>query len=93
LPPRRRASLSAETAARRDLKALPKDISGGGLGIAYLVLARRMDAGVSTRDAATLAREMRMVLLAMHEMAPPAAEDDFVDELRLKREQRMLEAQ
>lgn len=93
MPPRRRASLQAETAARRDLKALPKDISAGGLGIAYLVLARRMDAGVSTRDAATLAREMRMVLLAMHEMAPPAAEDDFVDELRLKREQRMLEAQ
>jgi hypothetical protein len=52
-----------------------------------------MDAGVSTRDAATLAREMRMVLLAMHEMAPPQAEDDFVDELRVKREQRMTGAQ
>jgi hypothetical protein len=93
LPPARRRPLSAEAAARRDLRALPKDISTGALGTAYVILARRMDSGVSTRDAATLAREMRMALLAMHEMAPPAAEDDFVDELRVKREQRMMEAQ
>lgn len=92
MPPARRRPLSVEAAARRDLRALPKDLSAGALATAYLVLARRMDAGVSTRDAATLAREMRMALLAMHEMAPPAAEDDFVDELRVKREQRMLEA-
>lgn len=93
MPPARRRPPSVETAARKDLRALPKDLSEGGLGRAYLLLARRMDAGVSTRDAATLAREMRMVLLAMHEMAPPQAEDDFVDELRVKREQRMTGAQ
>ena len=88
MPPRR--PLAIETAARRDLKALPREYSDSAVGKSYLLLARRLDAGVSTRDAATLAREMRLALLALHELAPPKAEDDFVDELRVAREKRMI---
>jgi len=55
----------------------------------YLMLARRLDAGVSARDAAQLAREMRLCLLALYELAPARSEADPIDELQAKREQRM----
>jgi hypothetical protein len=36
-----------------------------------------------------MAREMRLCLLALYELAPPMQEDDKVDELRTRREARM----
>lgn len=86
MAPRR---LSVEAAARRDLAALPPLYRDSALGKTYLLLARRLDAGVSTRDAGQLAREMRQCLLTLHTLAPPKRADDPADELAKKREDRM----
>ena len=89
----RRLPTPVETAARRDLRALPKPYRDGAVGKAYLELARILDAGVPARDAAAVAREMRLCLLTLYDLAPPKTETDFVDEVRQRREKRMAEAQ
>lgn len=78
-----------EKAARRDVRAMPDEFRSCAVAVAYIMLARRLDAGMSPRDAGTVARELRMALLTLHEMAPPKRENDFVDEVRVKREQRL----
>lgn len=78
-----------EKSARKDLAALPPQYRTSAIAQAYLLLARRLDAGVSARDSAQLAREMRLALLALYELAPAKHDIDPVDELRVKREQRM----
>ena len=85
----RRRPLAVEAAARKDLRAFPSAYRDSAVGKTYLLLARRLDAGLSARDAATLAREMRLTLLALYDLAPPHREDDPMDELRERRERRM----
>ena len=80
---------SVEAAARRDLAALPPLYRNSALAGCYLMLARRMDAGVATRDMGQLAREMRQCLMALYQMAPVKEADDPADELARKREERM----
>lgn len=87
----RRKAGPIETAARRDLRALPDDYARSAIGASYMLLARRLDFGVSARDAATLTRELRMALLALYELAPPTRENDPMDDLRARREKRMKE--
>jgi hypothetical protein len=79
----------AETAARRDLADLPPQYQDGAVAHTYLMMGRRLDAGVSSRDVAALAREMRLTLLALYELAPPSRENDPADELRARREDRL----
>jgi hypothetical protein len=81
-----------EAAARHDLAALPPQYRNSAVGKTYLLLARRLDAGVSARDAAQLAREMRLALLALYELAPAQMPDDPADELTARREARMKAA-
>lgn len=85
----KRPALNIERAARADLRALPAEYRNSAVAKGYIELARRIDAGVGARDAAAMAREMRLCLLALYELAPPMQEDDKVDELRAKREARM----
>jgi len=84
-----RPALAVERAARRDLRAIGKPYSESAVAKDYLLLARRLDAGVSAGDAVRLSREMRMQLLTLHELSPPVREDDFVDEVRNQREKHM----
>lgn len=84
-----RRPLSVETAARKDLAALPAEYRNSAVAKSYLLLARRLDLGVSARDAAQLTREMRLCLLALYDLAPAKHENDPADELRAKREERM----
>jgi hypothetical protein len=79
----------AELAARRDLRALPKLYGTSAVAKGYLELARILDLGVPARDAAAVQREMRLTLMTLYDLAPAKPEDDFVDEVRLKREERM----
>jgi hypothetical protein len=88
----RRPQTPAETAARRDLRQLPKPYRDSAIGKAYLALAEMLDAGPPARDAAALAREMRLCYMALEAMAPRKADDDFVDEVRQRREARMAQA-
>lgn len=85
----RRPVLAVERAARKDLSALPLEYRNSAIAKGYLLLARRLDAGVSARESAGLLREMRMTLLTLHELSPPAAEESFTDELQAKREKWM----
>lgn len=84
-----RRPLAVEAAAKRDLGSLPPQYRNSAIARAYLMLARRLDAGVSARDASQLAREMRLCLLALYELAPAKQETDPVDELKARREQRI----
>ncbi len=85
----RRPVLAVETAARKDLRALPPDYRNSAIAKGYLLLARRLDAGVSARESAGLLREMRMTLLTLHELSPPAGEESYTDELQARREKWM----
>lgn len=77
------------TAARRDLRSLPRPYRDSGIGRAYLVLAEMLDAMPPARDAAAITREMRLCYMALEAMAPHKPENDFVDEVQQKREARM----
>lgn len=84
-----RRTLAVERAARKDLQAFPPAQRDSALGRGYLVLARRLDAGMSDGDAVRAVNQMRLCLLTLNELAPPSAGDDFVDEFTKRREERM----
>ena len=48
-------------------------------------LAREIDACESSRDLPALSRQLVMVMRELHELAPPAAEVDEVDEIAQRR--------
>jgi hypothetical protein len=76
-------------ALRRKLQGLPEAARTGPLAVTALALATRMDDGdVSERDLAALARELRLVLVALEEDAAGGEQGDKIDELRARREAR-----
>jgi hypothetical protein len=76
-------------ALRRKLKGLPEAARTGPLAVTALAIAARMDApDTSERDLAALARELRLVLVALEEDAASGEQGDKVDELRARREVR-----
>jgi hypothetical protein len=85
----RRPVLAVERAARNDLKQFPDAYRNSALGKGYLLLARRLDAGVSARDAAALLGRMTQTLLALQEMSPAESPDSTVDQLAARRVGRM----
>jgi hypothetical protein len=87
MPPRRR-TMPVERAARRDLASL-REYGDSALAMTYLLLARMLDAGMPARDAAAVAREMRLVFMALQELSPAQEGDDQADELRARRQARM----
>jgi hypothetical protein len=88
----RRPIRPAEAAARREIRALPKPYCDGVISKGILALAQLLDDGQTPRDAAALAREIRLGMETLHALAPAKAPDDFVDEVRAKRERNMREA-
>jgi hypothetical protein len=88
-----RSPLNVERAARKDLRAFPPVYRDSALGRAYLLLARRLDAGLSASDTVRAVNQMRLCLLTLTTLAPPSAGEDFVDEFTTRREQRMRELQ
>ena len=88
MPPRRLPT-PASSAARRDLRQLPKPYRDCAIGKAYLALAEMLDERPPARDAAAITREMRLCYMTLEAMAPHKPEDDFVDEVQKKREERM----
>lgn len=85
----KRVAIAVETAARKDLRALPELYRNSAVAKGYLLLARRLDAGVSVRDSTAALREMRLALMALYALAPAEVENSTVDELERRREQRM----
>lgn len=86
--PRRKGAV--ETAVARDLKAMPPALRGGAIAAAAIKLARELDAMPMTpRDAAGHARELRMCMMQLADLAPGERRGDVTDEVRARREARM----
>jgi hypothetical protein len=85
----RRPVLAVEAAARKDLRALAPEYRASALAKGYLLLARRLDAGVSASESARLLHTMTRTLLVLHELSPPAGEESYTDELQARREKWM----
>lgn len=56
-------------AARAELRTLPAAVRSSALAAAVLELARRLDAGPPDREAALLARELRLALSDLRRQA------------------------
>lgn len=79
-----------ETAVGKDLAALPDDLRHGAIAASALRLAVEMDGGlVMGRDAAGHAREIRLAMLTLRELAPAGQAGDQTDEVRERRERRL----
>jgi hypothetical protein len=78
-----------EAALRKDLGTLPAELREGALAATCQVLARRIDAGMSARDAITAAKELRTTLGTLISQAPAREDGDVIDELRARRENRL----
>lgn len=80
-----------ERAVRRDLRAFPAEVASGAVAQAMITLAMEADGGVlAARDLATILRELRLCAAELRATAPPGAEGDVIDELRKRREERLL---
>lgn len=88
----RRPPTPVSTAARRDLRSLPKPYRDSAVGKAYIELAQMLDVGVPAKEAAAIARELRLCYMTLDAMAPHKPENDFVDEVAVRREAMMRKA-
>jgi hypothetical protein len=89
--PARRKIGPLERAVRRDLKTFPESVSTGTVAQAMLTLAVEADGrSLEPRDLAQVLRELRLCTVQLREMAPPGAEGDKIDELRKRREERLM---
>lgn len=82
-----------ERALDKDLGRLPENLREGALAAAARLLAKRLDAGLSARDATTAARELRVTLAKLGEAAPIQKSEDVGDELQQRRQERLREAE
>jgi hypothetical protein len=73
-------SKSVERAARAELKALPAPLRTSTLAAAVLELARRLDGDPADREAAQLARELRLGLADLRRQA--GVDDEEVIDVR-----------
>jgi hypothetical protein len=79
-----------ETAVTRDLRKFPEDLRKGAIAAAIVQLARELDENLVTgRDAAGHAREIRLAMLTLGELAPAGDKGDQTDEVRERRERRL----
>lgn len=81
-----------EESVRNDLNELPPNLRRGGVARVAIMAARALDqGGMSPRDAAGFARELRLALAQLREMAPGAVVGDATDEVKERRERRLAE--
>jgi hypothetical protein len=86
---------SVEDSVLHDLARLPEDMREGGVARIALFCAQQLDSavvnGLAPRDAAAYARELRLALAQLREMAPGEVKGDMTDEVRERRERRLAE--
>jgi hypothetical protein len=81
---------TVEAAVLTDLARLPDDMLQGGVARVAVFCARALDSGgLSPRDAAGYAREIRLALAQLRDMAPGEVKGDHTDEIRERREKRL----
>lgn len=83
---------TVEDSVLHDLSRLPPDLREGGVARIALYCAQQLDSGMhAPRDAAGFARELRLSLAQLREMAPGEVKGDVTDEVRERRERRLAE--
>jgi hypothetical protein len=82
--------LSLEESVMVDLAALPPNMRRGGVARVAVMCARILDqGGLPPRDAAGFARELRLSLAQLREMAPGQVKGDMTDEVQERRLKRL----
>jgi hypothetical protein len=82
-----------EQAVEDDLATFPAEARRSAIAQSMLYMARQLDANdVSPRDVTNYTKEIRLGLLTLKDMYPPAEEADETELARQKRERRMREA-
>lgn len=82
--------MSLEESVRVDLAGLPVNMRRGGVARVALMCARVLDeGGLTPRDASGFARELRLALAQLREMAPGEVKGDLTDEVKQRREKRL----
>ena len=82
-----------ERALDRDLSRLPENLREGALAASARLLAKRLDGGLSARDAITASRELRTTMAKLSEAAPIQKTEDVGDDLQARRQKRLAEAE
>ena len=82
-----------EKALDKDLARLPEKLREGALAASARMLAKRLDAGLSARDATTAARELRVTMDKLSQAAPIQKTEDVGDELQQRRQERLRAAE
>ena len=78
-----------QDAVRRDLERWGPAVADTSLAASLMTMARALDdPGTSATPISMLAAQFRMTHEALSALAPPAAEDDGIDELKRLRDQR-----
>jgi hypothetical protein len=94
VPPRHKGKI--ELAVGRDLRAMPTALRQSALAATALDLARDLDSadrdGMTKRDKAGHARELRMHMTDLAAQAPGERKGDSTDEVRERRERRLAAA-
>jgi hypothetical protein len=81
-----------EEAVKSDLAQLPPAMRGGAVAAVALWSAQQLDnGGLAPRDAAGFAREVRLAMAQLREMAPGDVKGDVTDEVRVRREKRLAD--
>ncbi len=78
-----------EEAFLQDLNGLPEPASDTVLAKSALYMARQLDSGdVAPREVTQYTKEIRLNLLQLHELFPPAEDGDDTEERRAKLQER-----
>jgi len=78
-----------EEAFLRDMEALPDQAADTVLAKSALFMARQLDQGdVAPREVTQYTKEIRLNLLQLHELYPPAEDGDDTEERRAKLQER-----
>ncbi|MFF2650379.1 hypothetical protein [Streptomyces sp. NPDC058045] len=75
-------------AVRAEISALGVEPTAPGLAAAAVTLAEHLDAARGPTGAANVARELRMVVGELRDLAPMTQEGDALDDLTARREAR-----
>lgn len=87
---RQQRELTMEESVKNDLEELPEKMRRGGVARVAIMAARVLDVGgLSPRDAAGFARELRLALAQLREMQPGEVKGDMTDEVKQRRERRL----
>lgn len=77
-----------EAAVRAEVESMGPGAVASALGASAVDLGKRQDTAHMPNQAAQCAKELRETLRALAERFPPAPEEDAVDGLRKRREER-----